>query len=62
MPTNIDVEVWYVREVSQRGVEDWSVDGAGTFDSIRAANRPYKHPDFNYRIVKKTLLSEVVEG
>lgn len=60
MQVNNWTEEWFVREISPMGAEDWHIDGAATYDSAIAANKPWKCEGWDYRIVKKTLQSQVV--
>lgn len=53
-------EVWYAREISAPGMDDWFADSITTYDSFEAANTAHKWESFDYRIVKKTLQSLVV--
>lgn len=66
--TVIDTEVWHVVEFSPKGADDWAVADSRTADSIEGArrllesHRKFRRSDriYDFRIVRKTLQSEVV--
>ena len=70
----LDTEVWYRMECSRVGEDDWNVYGAACFDSMIAAKSALdcailqrrgigniRMDDYEFRIVKVTTQTEVVE-
>ncbi len=61
----VDVQVWYELEYSRTGAEDWFA-ASGTTDTEEAAQRMLaaskaaRTEGFEYRAVRKTLLTEVL--
>jgi hypothetical protein len=56
-------EQWYEIEYSRIGADDWCAesDTADTLESARRIHAQRKVVDFEFRIVKKTLSTEVIE-
>jgi len=66
-PANVSTDVWYAIEYSRTGADDW-FPASGTFDTEASARaemvalasvEPSGHGD-EYRIVRKTLTTEVI--
>lgn len=56
-------EVWYAIEASFKDADDWFANTSATYDSIESARNQtiHKVAGFDYRIVRKTLRTEVVK-
>ena len=64
-----DVQIWFGIEVSAKGAGDWYAHGSATYGSqeiaqgmIDAGGFVQSTPEFEFRVVRKVLLSEVVQA
>ena len=61
-------EVWYAIEVTERDIEDWYSGGASQFDTREKAEETARirsqqpgSSGYQYRVVRQSLITEVVE-
>ena len=57
-------ETWYAIQVTAHGQDDWYASGDRTYDTVEAARRACDAtfiPGFDFRVVKRTMVEEVVE-